>query len=283
MPRGQLCAAVTVGQDSWTNYWEGPLKRDNPNLGKVTSLGVQPMFALGLTDKINVIAGLPFFKNAASAGTLAAEKGWQDAWLAVKMNAFSKKMAGGQLDLLGALGVSAPSKKYTADYLPLALGLGARSVSARAIGQFRLEKGFLVGGQIGYSTRSNVRIDRDFYFVGDEAFYSDEVDMPDVLDFSATLGFLNARLKAFLTVSKMDTRSESDIRRNDMPFISNNMDASRASIFIQYYLPKRLQGWSLIGLGGQTFSGRNVGQTLSVGGGAAYQFGVFGKRKRAEK
>ena len=78
----------------------------------------------------------------------------------------------------------------------------------------------------------------------------------------------------------MDTKSSSDIRRNDMPFISNNMDATRVTGTVQYYLPKNI-GLSIIAMGGYTLSGRNVGQATSIGGGLAYQFGVYKKGAEA--
>lgn len=278
MDRGEVCAALMAGQDSWKNYWEGSLKRDNSNLGEVTSTMVMPMAAFGLTDKINLIAGVPWFKNEASAGTLKAEQGFQDFFLSAKIRPFSREIGSGKLDLMANLGVSAPVRKYTADYLPLCVGLHSKTASARAIFQYRLHKGFLIGGQAGYTSRSNVEIDRSFYYVGDKPFYTNKVDMPNVVDYSATVGFLNHFLKVNLNYMVMDTRSSSDIRRNDMPFISNNMDASRVTGIVQYYLPRRI-GLSFILTGGYTISGRNVGQATSIGGGLAYQFGVYKKPK----
>jgi hypothetical protein len=278
MQKGQVCAAVMGGQDSWKNYWEGALKRDNPNLGSVTSTSVMPMFALGLTDKINLIAGVPFLKNAASAGTLKAESGFQDFSLGLKYKPISKKIGPGTIDLLGMAAFSMPTHKYKADYLPLCLGLGAKQGTLRGIFQYKLNVGLLVGAQIGYTSRSNTKIDRTFYFVGDTPYYTNEVDMPNVVDYSANIGFLNKSLKINLIYSIMDTKSTSDIRRNDMPFISNNMDATRISGLIQYYLPKNHK-LSILLMGGSTLSGRNVGQATSIGGGIAYQFGVFGGAK----
>ncbi len=279
MARGEVCAALMAGQDTWTDYWEGSLKRDNPNLGEVTSTMVMPMVAFGLTDRINLVTALPWFKNEASAGTLKSEKGFQDFSLAAKIRPFSREIGPGKLDLMTTLGFSVPIRKYTADYLPLCVGVGAKTASARAIFQYRLKMGLLVGGQAGYTSRSNSKIDRTFYYVGDTPYYTNDVDMPNMADYSATIGFLNNFLKVNLNYAIMDTRSDSDIRRNDMPFISNNMDATRVTGTVQYYLPKRL-GLSIIVMGGYTLSGRNVGQATSIGGGLAYQFGVYGKGKK---
>jgi Putative MetA-pathway of phenol degradation len=278
MQKGQVCAAVMSGNDSWKNYWEGTLKRDNQNIGTITSTSVMPMVALGLTNKINVILAVPFIKNAASAGTLKAESGFQDFSLGLKYKPISKKIGLGIFDLIGMAAFSTPTHAYKADYLPLCLGLGAKQGTVRSIFQYKLNIGLLFGAQIGYTSRSNTKIDRNFYFVGDRPFYTNEVEMPDVIDYSATVGFLNKSLKINLLYAIMDTKSTSDIRRNDMPFISNNMDASRVSGLIQYYFPKN-QKLSVLLMGGYTISGRNVGQATSIGGGIAYQFAVFGEKK----
>ena len=89
------------------------------------------------------------------------------------------------------------------------------------------------------------------------------------LSYGAGIGYYKDHfLKVQLNYQYMDTRSRSDIRRNDMPFPSNNMDAERVTGVVQYFIPKVLRGGlSVIAIGGYTLSGRNVGQATSLGGG----------------
>ncbi len=54
--------------DQWTDYWEGELKRDNGNIGKVTTQSLMWVGNYGITNKINVIAMLPYIKTKASHG-----------------------------------------------------------------------------------------------------------------------------------------------------------------------------------------------------------------------
>ena len=60
MAKGQLCVAATYTNDTWDEYWEGTLKRTNGNIGTLTRQTVSPMFALGLNERVNVMAALPW-------------------------------------------------------------------------------------------------------------------------------------------------------------------------------------------------------------------------------
>jgi hypothetical protein len=90
---------------------------------------------------------------------------------------------------------------------------------------------------------------------------------------------LNSRLKLEASYEGMNTLGGTDIRRNDMPFPSNNMELTRAGLTAQYYLP--LGNGHIVSLlagGNQVLSGRNMGQSTAYMGGLTYQFGVFGKQ-----
>lgn len=275
MEKGRICTALTGGYESWNKYWEGELLRDNANLGTVSYRTVVPMFSLGLTDKINLIAGLPWMSNRASAGQMAPEKGFQDFSASLKVKAFSKKLGTGRLDLIANLGVSTPASGYRADYLPICLGLGAKTASARGILFYKLDRGLYLRGTAAYTGRSNIKIDRTFYFT-DKAYYTNEVEMYDLFDWGGSVGFVNKTIHADLGISAMNTLGGTDIRRQDMPFPNYNMDAMRATASMQYWF-KKPKGLGLMANAGYTLSGRNVGQSLSFGGGLTYQFRLFGK------
>ena len=75
MDRGQICFAALYTHDTWDEYWEGTLKRTNGNIGTLTRQTVMPMFALGLTDRLNVIASLPWVRTQASGGQMRGVSG----------------------------------------------------------------------------------------------------------------------------------------------------------------------------------------------------------------
>ena len=58
MGRKQLCIGPMFSHSSWTNYWEGTLKRDNLNLGKVSTSMYALMGAYGVTDNLNLLFGV---------------------------------------------------------------------------------------------------------------------------------------------------------------------------------------------------------------------------------
>src|SRR5215472_16095600 len=56
MPKKNLCTGFMYSTDSWKNYWEGSLKRDNLNIGTLTINSTLWVGSYGLTKKINLIA-----------------------------------------------------------------------------------------------------------------------------------------------------------------------------------------------------------------------------------
>ena len=90
MQKGFFCVGPTAGKSSWKNYWESTNKRENLNLGKVSTTWAMLMGNYGVTDKLNVLFGLPYVKTKASAGQLAGQKGLQDLSLFVKWVAKEK-------------------------------------------------------------------------------------------------------------------------------------------------------------------------------------------------
>src|SRR5271170_4358700 len=84
MPRKNLANGLFYGNDSWKNYWEGTLKRDNQNIGTVTTQSVTYMGVYGLSEKVTLIALLPYVWTKASGGTLHGMQGVQDLTVAAK-------------------------------------------------------------------------------------------------------------------------------------------------------------------------------------------------------
>jgi hypothetical protein len=275
MEKGQLCIAAIYGHDAWDEYWEGTLKRNNGNIGTFTRQSVMGMFSLGITDKINVLGALPWMKTAPSAGQMKGAQGIQDWGLWVKAQAFDLKLGKGSLGFYPVLGLTGPASKYLPDYMPFSLGLGCMEASLRGILIYEHDKGFYLRGNIAYHLRSNTKIERDYYYT-DHGIYSDKVDMPNAATYAATLGALVLKnsLKIELTYDGMNTLGGFDIRRNDMPFPSNNMEFTRIGANFQYYFPKP-KGFSVIAAAGQVLSGRNMGQSSFFSGGLSYQFGVW--------
>src|SRR5689334_8404443 len=84
MPKKNLCTGFTYSTDSWKNYWEGSLKRDNLNIGTITTNSAVWMGSYGLTNKINLIAMVPYVLTNSSGPTLHSMQGVQDLTLGGK-------------------------------------------------------------------------------------------------------------------------------------------------------------------------------------------------------
>lgn len=271
MGKSQICVALPYSYDSWTEYREGTLRRDNPNLGRVSRQAVMPMFALGLTDYLNLIVGLPYVSTRASQGVLRGHQGFQDIQIGLKARLLSLPMRVGSLACYALGSFSTPVSNYYPDYLPLSIGLGSTNLTGRGILQMQFNSGLFVTAAGAYTSRSNIELERDFYFDGGVPYYTNTVQMPAVADFRVALGYVNTHIKANIACMGMNTLGGTDIRRNDMPFPSNNMDQTRIGAEIQYYLQGD-KGLSLLAFGNYTLSGRNVGFSTAFGGGIAYQF-----------
>ena len=269
MQKKNLCTGFMYSHDRWKNYWEGDLKRDNGNIGKLTTQTITWVGVYGITDKINVIALLPYVKTDASQGTLHDMKGWQDASLAVKYNFFRREIGKNLFKAFGVLNGSTPISNYTPDFYPLSLGASSSNTTLRLTTYFRMEQGFFVNASVGHTWRTNVKLDRISYYDGNHLVRSNEVKMPNVFDVFVSAGYIKGALQAELSYMQQNTLGGADIRRQDMPFVSNRMNYIKTSALLMYYLPKP-KGMALRGSYTITPTGRNVGQSTTLMAGVLY-------------
>lgn len=279
MSKATLCAGFVYGRDQWTDYWEGTLKRSNGNIGTVTTQSVALMGTYGITDRLNVIAMAPYIHTKPSAGTLRAASGVQDITLAVKYRVLQTPFTeAGSMRAVVAGSVGTPMTDYTSDYLPFSIGAACRRAAGRFTLNFNAKSGWYLTGTAGYAWRGRVTLDRSAYFTDGRLYLTDQVALPDVFDYTVTAGFFRNDLRIPVSFSQQRTRGGGDIRRQDMPFISNRMDFSRIDAFAQYYLPRKKDLSVKLG-GSYVVDGRNVGQATSLNAGVLYTF-TFSKDNR---
>ncbi len=278
MTKNNFCTGAMYGTSSWDHYWEGTLKRDNANLGTVSSQMVSIMGNYGISDKLNVLFGLPYITTKASAGTLHGQKGVQDLSLWVKWMPIEKQVGKGTLSVYGIGGFSFPVTNYIADFLPLSIGLHTNNLSMRAMVDYQVGNLFATASGT-YILRSNITLDRTAYYTT-SLHLTDEVEMPNGLSYSARAGYRSSRLIAEAIFNKWDTQGGFDITRNNMPFPSNQMNMATLGVNIKYTL-KAINGLSLIGGGNYTLDGRNVGQTTAINGGIFYILDFSHKNKKS--
>jgi hypothetical protein len=278
MAKNNYCSGIMYNYSSWDNYWEGTLKRNNLNLGTVSTSMIAYMGNYGVSDKLNVLFGLPYIKTKATAGTLHGMQGLQDLSLWVKWMPYEKDFGKSILSFYAIGGVSVPVSDYTPDLLPLSIGLKSRTVSLRAMADYQTGSWFATASGT-YVIRDRVALDRESYYTT-QLHNTNIVAMPDASSINLRAGYRTGRMIAEAVWNKWTTLGGFDITRNNMPFVSNRMNASMLGVNLKYNL-KNVEGLSLIANGNLTLSGRNMGQATSIGGGAFYILD-FSKKKKVD-
>lgn len=259
MNKNSICIATTYANSQWSEYWENTLKRENLNIGTHTTQSVMPMIAYGITKKLNVLAGLPYVWTKTSAGNLMGQSGFQDASVWLKYNMVESK----GISLHGVVGGSTPVSNYVKDFLPMSIGIGAKTLTARLIGHYRHTSGFYVTAHATYYLRSNIKVDKDAYFADDRIYNTNEVRIPNATDVAARAGYYKKGIQAEVFVDKNTCVGGDYIRRNDMPFPTNNMKSTGVGFYGKFQ-PKNI-GFTVTAR--QVVAGENMGRatTLSVG------------------
>ena len=271
MPRRMLSAGLVYAHDSWDQYWEGTLKRSNGNIGTLTTTSLTFVTGYGITDRLGVIATLPYVRTEASQGTLHGLEGVQDLSIALKYRVLTATTAEhGSVSAFVAGVAAIPMSDYTPDFMPLSIGSGGSRAAARATLNYQSPSSWFVNASGAYTFCMNVTLDRASYYTNGELYNTNEVAMPNVVDYSLSAGVKHGKWKVPVSVVRQRTLGGGDIRRQDMPFVSNRMDFTKVDGAVMY----GLKDVTLRIGAARVLNGRNVGQstTLSTGMFYAFQF-----------
>jgi len=271
LPRRAMAAGLLYSHESWSQYWEGTLKRDNGNIGTLSTQSVTWMAGYGVTDRLSVMAMLPYVWTHATQGPLHGMSGLQDFTLAAKYQLLATPLTDrGTLRAMVAGVAGIPAGNYTPDFLPLSIGLASRQFSGRFTLNFQAHQGWFLNGSAAYTWRTKVKLDRPAYYTNGQLILSDEVAMPAVFDYTLSAGYQVGRLSIPISLTQQRTLGGGDIRRQDMPFVSNRMDFVRLEGLVMYAVPAPQLGIR-IGMS-RIVSGRNVGQSTTLTGGLYHTF-----------
>ena len=264
MGKKQLCVAGMYGHSAWSQYWENSLKRENFNIGTLTTQTAMLMPAYGISKRVNVILSLPYVWTSASAGNLMGQHGVQDisAWLKVKA------VQVGGFSLNAIVGGSIPVGTYVPDFLPMSIGLQCRTATARLLANYKHKPtGLYLTAHGSYGWRGNIRLDRDAYQADDRVYNTNQVRMPATYDAAARLGVLRKGWQTEVFAERTACLSGDNIRRNDMPFPTNNMQATTVGWYGKFQ-PHHVGVNARVGY---VVDGVNVGQSTSYTVGVLYQ------------
>ncbi len=275
MPKGEICTALIYENSKWNQYWEGTYLRENANIGTFTRQMLMPMVAMGLTDKINIIALLPFVNTEASGGTQVGQSGFQDLNVSLKIDWLNTQVGNGRLILLTNTHFSTPVGTYLSDYMPFSIGVGAPELGIRGIGAYKMDNGLVFRTAVAYLWRGQTEIERDYYYQ-DGSVYSSFMNVPNALNIHTTIGYwtMQNRLRLEATYMRLNCLSGDDIRSYNRPQPTNKMETSQIGVWTQYYI-RADKGLGTIAYFNHTLSGRNVGKANTIGLGLTYQFKVY--------
>lgn len=279
LSRDKFCTGVFFTYDTWRNYWEGPLNRSNGNLGTVTTRTALWTGNYGVTNRLNVLATTPYVWTRASQGVLHGQSGFQDLSLAAKYKLVSLPVGHfGALRALAVLSGSIPMTNYTPDLQPLSLGNHGKRIAGRVMLNYLGRKGLYVNATTAYTLRGNVTLDRSSYYTNGHLYLSNQVAIPNQFDYAISTGYRKNDITLIGNFEQQQTRGGGDIRRQDMPFVSDRVNFSKAGVTLTYPLPRvpDLGFWFIYS---NTFKGRNVAQSNTYTTGLLYTFN-FERRTR---
>lgn len=280
MEKNAFCVGPGYSYSSWKNYWEGTKKRENLNLGTVSTQMFAVMGNYGITNKLNALFNIPYVVTKASAGTLHGQQGLQDLSLMLKYRALNKKIGNGRLAVFGIAGGSIPVTNYVADFLPMSIGMQSKTAMARLMVDYYYNSRWFATASATYVFRSNIELDRNSYYT-DRLIMSKEVQMPNATSFNIRAGYRTRWLIAEAILNNWTTQGGFDISQNNMPFPSNRMNATAIGVNIKYVL-KNVPQLSLTGGASNVIAGRNVGQSFNANAALFYVFDLSRKEKKSK-
>jgi hypothetical protein len=269
IPKNMFCASAVYDHSSWTDYWEGTLKRNNLNIGTLTTNSYMVMGNYGLTNKLDLLFSVPYVTTNASSGTLAGQKGIQDLTVTLKWLGYQAQIGTGVFTAHAILTGSIPLSNYDPNFLPVSIGLQSRTVSLRGLVNYQVGR-FFVAAAGQYTERDNITINENAYFTTQE-IYSSNVYMPNMNNVLLSAGYRSLKLNIEAIVQQSTTLGGFDITRNNMPFPSNTMNWTTAGGLVKYSFDG-VSGFELTAGGNYVLKGRNVGQSTDFFGGVQYVF-----------
>ena len=264
-------------RDTWDEYWEGTLKRTNGNIGAITTQSHALVAAYGITNRVSIFGAVPYVWTRPSQGVLQGQSGMQDIMLGGKY-AFIERSSPkyGALRAIAALSGSFPLSSYTPDFAPLSIGSQSQRLTPRLTLNYQTDTGIYLNGTTSYTKRADVTLDRPYYFTDNQFFLTNRVTMPDVVDYTVSVGYLKHDLNTFVGFTQQTTQGGGDIRRQDMPFVSNRVNFSRVSAMAMYPVPK-INAVAFQFEVAHILDGRNVGQSRTFMFGFLYSHAARGR------
>lgn len=277
MMQRESCFGLIYEGSSFDEYWEGTRLRTNGTIATIHRNSVNPMIAIGVHDRLNLLVGAPWVKTHSTepnGGYFEGADGFQDILIALKGEVVKKEMSGGELAFLTTVAYSTPLTNYLSDYRPYSIGFGADEFTLRGILQYKLHNGLYIRGALAHLWRGETEVERDYYY-NNGSFYSATMDVPGAWNYNLVFGkwFWEESLQIEASYDALKSTSGDDIRPYNAAQPTNKTAFDRINVLAHYYFDKP-NGLGILAFGGLTLNGRNVGKASLFGVGLTYVFKV---------
>jgi hypothetical protein len=239
---GAGAVAISYSAESYDEFWAGDTRTSAPPLGEVETTSVNLWLRWGFTDRISLVANVPYVEVDTDGSAGFEDDGLADVEALVLFSALDRTSGAARHRLIAGVGGRTPASSYVAD-APVSLGDGSTDILVRIV--YQLEVGsFYASQQIGYDSRGD--------------------DVPDTFPLYTEAGYTWGRVTGSLFYSRLMSDGGTDIGDPGFTFPSNEEEYSR------------MGGKAYVRLGGRlgvaasaftTLDGRNTGDT--TGGAAA--------------
>lgn len=277
MRKKVVCIAAMYEHSSFDQYWEGTLLRSNGTIETVKSNSINPMIAVGITDRINFLANVPYISTKSTepnGGKLQGAKGLGDFHVGIKGELFKDEVGPGHLSSIAYIGYSNKTSNYSSDYRPYAIGNGTSEIAVRGMLNYRFTNGIYTRGSIAHLWRGETKTERDFYWA-DGPYYTHYMDVPSAWQYQAVLGvwFFDDVLKVQANYTALQSHTGDDIRSYNAAQPTNRVNFGQVGVEVQTFL-KKPYGLGAVIYAAKVLHGRNVGKPTIFGGGITYFFQV---------
>ena len=157
--QGHSSVFLTYTHERYNEFYLGETKTAIEMAGqdRVVVESANLYAAYGLTDKLDIIATLPYISSKSrrlSDNQNILERNLQNATVALAYQALQKQSEAGLFSVTGGLALSTPLSRYRTNIIN-AIGNRATQLDPSLLLQYKFTNGLFVNGQGGYSLRSN--------------------------------------------------------------------------------------------------------------------------------
>ncbi|GAB3950709.1 hypothetical protein GCM10028805_29300 [Spirosoma harenae] len=266
--QGQRKASLAVwgSQQTYDTYYLNTTETKNPNLGSVTTQALTAAGTYGLGFDLDLIVAASYVRTEASAGYFPKQEGFQDAYAALRWEAYDYKLGKSlKLSWQFAVGYSMPIQNYVNDAM-VALGQGSKNLDGRTLLHLK-GKSFFITGQYGYIRRGQVKLDHVVNYYDPSQLNPNSgstVNVPDVTELIVRGGYVNKWLNLDVWGQHQTPHSEGTNMGPGIPFPTNAIGFTRigATAYVRL-LPQ----FGITAGYNTTLDGRNIGRSTQINGG----------------